>query len=1062
MTNAFRQIVDYLFGYDFFISYSHGDGKNYPRILAQMLESAGYSVFLDSVEYVAGVDLKLATRRRIRMSKKLVVIARPNALASDWVRREVEVCLDVKGTPIVVDIQRTIEAAADETAIKQLLRDKLYINEAVADIDGTPSQSTLDELIRSFGATRQETLRLRFVSYAAVLFLLVAMAAAWQSWLAVRRGEIAVAERLHAEDTTRTAVAESVMREDPTQAALVLTEIREPGLRAISLMNEALTQPLAEREFRGHTGALVNAHWNESGDKVLTGSFDCTARVWSVGGTILPIEMHHGSGLRDVAWSEGERVSTASLDRSSRLWLPPDFTEVAKVRSKRGFEGTYIAPSGDRILSINSLEFLLWRDDSETLIRTKFGRTWPRGDSFSPDGRKVLTFNKEGEIQIWNTEDGTAWRNSQGQAVVLDACDTVEQTICDRSVFDIRSAVFSPDGSRVAAATSNSLAIVWSLEQRAGEQKPIKLGHDGEVLLEVAFTPDGRELITLVRTGTLRKWNLQDPLSPIVFPGIDGAPIRVGAGSAFSIAPNAAQLAVGSAQGDLRLVALGSIANPQLLKGHRDAISSVEYNKGGSHILTGSEDFTSRIWHTLGQGVMQHEGAVNDAIFSPDSELVATASEDGSVGIWQGLTSELITRLQHDSPVNDVEFDHVGQLIVSAATDGMIRVWATKNSSRPLRVLDNDAPVLTVAFSPDGSQIVSTDLEGRVRVWDASAGKLIKELGRHPMHTEKEIVASAKFGPTGNDILSSSNNDEYARYWTPRVFGDWKLGADGVPLPHGSGVWSSSFGPDGELITVTSYNSDTHLWAKGGERTCPIGNCNPFSGSGKARSAAMSPDGARIVTGFGDGTVWTFDPTRQQDPLRQLGHEKRVHHVAISQDSQSVVSASADSTAKVWPINGTREPIVLRGHQGEVVSAAFSADGKRVLTASADGSARIWWLDSQELQRRLSAATSMCLTTSFRQSRFSEERDYARAAYEACELAEERCPGLGPYLEASRFKSLLEERDPGQLNRILKGVSLEDVYTRATECKVLSAAQPARPEPKALQGLVPCPTLTDM
>jgi hypothetical protein len=78
--------ADFLFGYDFFISYAHRDGKEYPRQLRERLKVHGYRTFLDVEGYHGGDDLRAGTRRRIGMSKRLVLLARAHALEqSKWV-----------------------------------------------------------------------------------------------------------------------------------------------------------------------------------------------------------------------------------------------------------------------------------------------------------------------------------------------------------------------------------------------------------------------------------------------------------------------------------------------------------------------------------------------------------------------------------------------------------------------------------------------------------------------------------------------------------------------------------------------------------------------------------------------------------------------------------------------------------------------------------------------------------------------------------------------------------------------------------------------------------------
>jgi DNA-binding FrmR family transcriptional regulator len=190
-TERLRSLIDFLFGYDFFISYAHADGMFYPQQLADRLQERGFTVFLDKRVYVAGDDLRRATRRRIRMSRKLVVIARPRAMESDWVQRELQVCIAAKRIPILIDVNQTFARAPAEHIVKKMLEDNLFIPEHLASLDGEPSEDTLQELQKSFAATRQESLRLRFVSLSAIIFLAVAVIAAWQ-W------RVAVDEKLNA------------------------------------------------------------------------------------------------------------------------------------------------------------------------------------------------------------------------------------------------------------------------------------------------------------------------------------------------------------------------------------------------------------------------------------------------------------------------------------------------------------------------------------------------------------------------------------------------------------------------------------------------------------------------------------------------------------------------------------------------------------------------------------------------------------------------------------------------------------------------------------------------
>jgi hypothetical protein len=111
LIDQLRTLVDLIFGYDYFISYSRSDGANYPTKLADRLETFGYRTFLDNRFYVAGTDLQTATKRRVRMSKFLIVVGREKALKSEWVVKEVHRSLEANRVPILIDINEPGQAS---------------------------------------------------------------------------------------------------------------------------------------------------------------------------------------------------------------------------------------------------------------------------------------------------------------------------------------------------------------------------------------------------------------------------------------------------------------------------------------------------------------------------------------------------------------------------------------------------------------------------------------------------------------------------------------------------------------------------------------------------------------------------------------------------------------------------------------------------------------------------------------------------------------------------------------------------------------------------------------
>jgi hypothetical protein len=86
--------------------------------------------------------------------------------------------------------------------------------------------------------------------------------------------------------------------------------------------------------------------------------------------------------------------------------------------------------------------------------------------------------------------------------------------------------------------------------------------------------------------------------------------------------------------------------------------------------------------------------------------------------------------------------------------------------------------------------------------------------------------------------------------------------------------------------------------------------------------------------------TWWWNPTSGKE-IAILRHDGPVESAAFSPDGTRVVTGFRDHTARLWDAASVKEVAVLRGHDGPLESAAFSPDGKRVVTTS-DQTARVW------------------------------------------------------------------------------------------------------------------------
>ncbi len=123
---------------------------------------------------------------------------------------------------------------------------------------------------------------------------------------------------------------------------------------------------------------------------------------------------------------------------------------------------------------------------------------------------------------------------------------------------------------------------------------------------------------------------------------------------------------------------------------------------------------------------LKHDREVNRIAFSPDGKLLATASGDGSAGLWDVISGQRLATLLHESHVQAVAFSPDGSLLATACKDNNARLWNVANG-QCLAVLPHGYWVQAVAFSPDGRLLATASEDKTARLWLCQKEDLITE-----------------------------------------------------------------------------------------------------------------------------------------------------------------------------------------------------------------------------------------------------------------------------------------------------------------------------------------------
>jgi WD40 repeat protein/transcriptional regulator with XRE-family HTH domain len=341
-----------------------------------------------------------------------------------------------------------------------------------------------------------------------------------------------------------------------------------------------------------------------------------------------------------------------------------------------------------------------------------------------------------------------------------------------------------------------------------------------------------------------------------------------------------------------------------------------------------------------------HTRPVTDCAISPDGTWIVSASEEGTLRLWDVHSGALRFILErHAAPVTCCAITPGGNRIISASSDGTIKIWNAYTGSELLSFHGHDNAVTRCEVSPDGAWFVSASQDGTLKLWNISSiNTLPPRRGyRVPvirvLQGHEGAVRGCAISPDGTWIASVSD-DRTLRTWnahtgSPLSVVEVERGEDeGIEAIYGCAI-----GPDGTWIAFT-YDIGLQVWDiyAARERFTTYGHVGIVVG------CAISPDGRWMLSASTDGTLKGWRTDADVDIFILKGHADTVNRCVISPNGDRIVSASDDCTLKVWqvpPFSEERLPNEEEYAFG-LVSCAFSHSGDWVVTVALNGELKRW------------------------------------------------------------------------------------------------------------------------
>jgi WD40 repeat protein len=391
---------------------------------------------------------------------------------------------------------------------------------------------------------------------------------------------------------------------------------------------------------------------------------------------------------------------------------------------------------------------------------------------------------------------------------------------------------------------------------------------------------------------------------------------------------------------------------------HSHYVRSLVVSKDGQHVLSASEDGTMVLWELRSGRIVQrylgHEDKVMTARFSPDGEFIASGSRDQTIRLWQVKTGREAKKFRLDlnawmkidgqtrgsgGRIHSLAFSPSGKHLLCGSASG---VWLLEvESGRQIRHYDRGkilklvTDVFSVAFSPKGDKIAG-GYWGGVYLWDTETGDVLLHLEGH-----KKTVTSVAFAREG-DLIVSGSEDATVRLWDSRT-GEAIHEFTGHRKP----VHSVAVEEKRELALSGSEDGTLRLLDLKAKK-----EIRHFENQDEVTAVAFSPGGEYILGGGFEVTqIWR----REDGGLAQRLYTSTpgvLLTMALSRDGRFLAYPSFDYNIHLVDLKRGQEISQFKGHEKIITSIAFSPCGKFLASGSKDKTIRLWNVEQGKAVQR--------------------------------------------------------------------------------------------------------------
>jgi eukaryotic-like serine/threonine-protein kinase len=517
---------------------------------------------------------------------------------------------------------------------------------------------------------------------------------------------------------------------------------------------------------------------------------------------------------------------------------------------------------------------------------------------------------------------------------------------------DVNGVAFSPDGRQIVSCSADHTLKLWDAD--SGQELHTLVGHGGTVLA-LTFSPDGKRIFSGGEDSTLRIWNTQTSTIERTIESMYG-PIM-----SLAVSSSGDMVACGYASAiELRDAATGEVVKP-LAASLRSATMSLQFSADGRRLISGDPD-AARVWDlTNGKEIRHFAGPPQErpdklswqsAGFCGQDTRVFAVGPDFKLNVWDIASGQNVfpPLAGHSGQVRSVKCSPDGRWLVSAGEDKTIRVWdLEKEGKQAWGLRGHENGVCSVAISPDGRRIASAGEDRTIRVWHHPFAQGGRDEFDGPLFTVATSgfidCESSLFRPEGRllmggglpSILDCRTGEGDLFPFVPHAAA-FALSPDERLIAYGLG-WpdDETSGMKGQITVLRMKPPGEQAWA-----TDVIPD--------RVRSLAFSPDGRWLAANSADEGregeprygVDVLDAITGETRAKLRGHSNGVRSVALDGSGFKIASGGMDGKICVWAAAGGGKLAVWQAHDGGVSCVRFSPDGRQLASAGVNGACALW------------------------------------------------------------------------------------------------------------------------